>query len=418
MNSTGSSSTCACGRASRRTSNCSTTAPAGSRSPKRGPRTLRLRAIAARRSLSPNLPAITNAEAKKLADRIRELEAKTPRPGRAPTMRDGNGINEHVFIRGNHKTLGVEAPRGTLEAFGHPPFAGTGSGRLELAKTVTDPGNPLVARVIVNRLWKHHFGEGIVHSPDNFGHQGQPPTHPELLDWLASELVQRKMVAQADAPADGALDRVPPGEPRDTRASREGRHGRSAEQAPPPAERPAARSRGDPRRILAVSGRLDRKLGGPGVLPHLTEHQVGRGRPASGPLDGNGRRSIYLQVRRNFLNPMFTAFDYPTPFTCIGRRTVSNVPAQALVMLNNPFVLQQAELWAKRVLAVPHRPTADRVRDMYLTAFGRLPSKDELPAAIAFVAVQVKEYGNPDHTRAWTDLAHVLFNAKEFIFVE
>jgi len=82
------------------------------------------------------------------------------------------------------------------------------------------------------------------------------------------------------------------------------------------------------------------------VLPYLTEHQVGRGRPGSGPLDGNGRRSVYLQVRRNFISPMFTAFDYPTPFTTIGRRTVSNVPAQALVMLNNPFVLQQAELWA------------------------------------------------------------------------
>ena len=80
--------------------------------------------------------------------------------------------------------------------------------------------------------------------------------------------------------------------------------------------------------MLLVSGRLDRTMEGPGVLPFLTEHQVGRGRPASGPLDGNGRRSIYLQVRRNFLNPMFVAFDYPTPFTTIGRRTVSNVPAQ------------------------------------------------------------------------------------------
>ena len=109
--------------------------------------------------------------------------------------------------------------------------------------------------------------------------------------------------------------------------------------------------------ILAASGRLDLKMEGPGVLPYLTEHQVGRGRPASGPLDGNGRRSIYLQVRRNFLNPMFTAFDYPTPFTTIGRRHRLECPAQALVMLNNPFVLQQAELWAKRVLErPPHAP--------------------------------------------------------------
>src|SRR5207248_11571572 len=108
--------------------------------------------------------------------------------------------------------------------------------------------------------------------------------------------------------------------------------------------------------ILLVSGRLGRTPEGPGVLPYLTEHQVGRGRPASGPLDGNGRRSVYLQVRRNFLNPMFVAFDYPTPFTTIGRRTVSNVPAQALAMLNHPFVIKPAELWAKRGLAVYGRP--------------------------------------------------------------
>jgi hypothetical protein len=170
--------------------------------------------------------------------------------------------------------------------------------------------------------------------------------------------------------------------------------------------------------VLVVSGRLDRATGGRGVLPHLTEHQVGRGKPPSGPIDGNGRRSVYLAVRRNFLNPMFTAFDYPTPFTTIGRRTVSNVPAQALVMMNNPFVLQQAELWADRVLATPNRTAGDRVKAMYESAFGRVPTKDELAAATEFLVGQAKEYGKPDHPKAWADLAHVLLNAKEFIFVE
>ena len=112
-------------------------------------------------------------------------------------MRDGTGIDDHVFIRGSHKTLGVEAPRAFLEVFGRPPFAGRGSGRLELAKAVTDPANPLVARVIVNRLWKHHFGEGIVRSPDDFGNQGAAATHPELLDWLASELVRQNKAGRS-----------------------------------------------------------------------------------------------------------------------------------------------------------------------------------------------------------------------------
>src|SRR5262249_62354160 len=95
--------------------------------------------------------------------------------------------------------------------------------------------------------------------------------------------------------------------------------------------------------MLAVSGRLDRRQYGPGPLPHLTPFMVGRGRPgSSGPLDGDGRRSVYLNVPRNFLHPMFLAFDYPVPFTTLGKRTVSNVPAQALTLLNNPFVIQQA----------------------------------------------------------------------------
>jgi hypothetical protein len=313
--------------------------------------------------------------------------------------------------------------------FGHPAFTGAGSGRLELAKTVTDPANPLVARVIVNRLWKHHFGEGLVRSPDDFGAQGQFPTHPELLDWLASELVNpdRRLGGASDVP--WSLKRMH----RLMMLSTAYRQSATAERAAPGAADPHLT---DPQNkllhrqnvkrleaeairdsLLAVSGRLDPKREGPGVLPYLTDHQVGRGRPASGPLDGNGRRSIYLQVRRNFISPMLTAFDYPTPFTCIGRRTVSNVPAQALVMLNNPFVLQQAELWAKRVLAAPGT-TQDRVRGMYAAAFGRGPTKDELAAAAEFVAEQAREYGKPDHVKAWTDLAHVLFNTKEFIFVE
>jgi hypothetical protein len=365
----------------------------------------------------PELPASDTPEVKKLAERIRDLEAKIPTPRRAPAMRDGTGINEHVFVRGNPKNLGVVAPRAFLEAFGQPPFRASGSGRVELAKALTDPANPLVARVIVNRLWKHHFGEGIVRSPDDFGLQGQRPTHPELLDWLASEFVgswsvkkmHRLMVLSG---AYRQSSRATP-EQAETAITADPQNKLLHRQNVQRLEAEAIRDA-----MLLVSGRLDRAMEGPSVLPYLTEHQVGRGKPASGPLDGNGRRSLYLAVRRNFLNPMFTAFDYPTPFTTIGQRTVSNVPAQALVMLNNPFVLQQAELWAKRTLAAPNRTTTDRIRGMYESAYGRLPGEAELTAAMGFLAELARDSGKEDQPAAWADLAHVLLNAKEFLFVE
>jgi hypothetical protein len=170
--------------------------------------------------------------------------------------------------------------------------------------------------------------------------------------------------------------------------------------------------------MLAVSGRLQHKIGGPAVMPFLTPFMQGRGRPGfSGPLDGDGRRSLYVNVRRNFLTPMFVAFDYPTPFTTIGRRSVSNVPAQALTLMNNPFVLQQAELWAKHVLAEPDLNTGERVQRMYVRAFGRRAGDAELADALDFLRDQGKEYGRADDPRPWTDLAHVLMNVKEFIFV-
>ncbi|MBN9524088.1 PSD1 domain-containing protein [bacterium] len=351
-------------------------------------------------------------------DATKAMEAKLPPPVFSPTIRDAAGRNEKIAVRGNQKAPGAEAPRAFLEVFDKTPLPGPGSGRLELAKKVTDPTNPLVPRVLVNRLWKHHFGEGIVRSPDDFGYQGQPPTHPELLDWLAAEFVEGRWTlkrmhrlmllstayrqASRATPEQAAL--AVTADPQNKLLHRQNVRRLEAE-----AIRDA---------ILAVSGRLDRTVGGPGVLPHLTEHQVGRGRPASGPLDGNGRRSLYLAVRRNFLNPMFVAFDYPTPFTAIGRRTVSNVPAQALVMLNNPFVIQQADLWARRVLAEPGLSADARVARMYASAFGRAPSADERATARAFVAEVSRETGRPDDPKAWADLAHALFNAKEFIFLD
>jgi hypothetical protein len=175
-------------------------------------------------------------------------------------------------------------------------------------------------------------------------------------------------------------------------------------------------------KILAVSGRLDRTVGGPGVDAHLNEFQEGRGRPASGPLDGGGRRSLYIRVRRNFLPGFLVAFDMPVPFQAVGRRNVTNVPAQALTLMNDPFVAEQAAVWARKTLADAGLETEARIRRMYLEAFAREPSAAELSSVTGFLAAHAAAHGgdftrDPRDEAAWTDLAHALVNVKEFVFI-
>jgi hypothetical protein len=169
--------------------------------------------------------------------------------------------------------------------------------------------------------------------------------------------------------------------------------------------------------MLAVSGRLNPKIGGPSIPVNLTAFMDGRGRPGrSGPVDGEGRRSLYIAIRRNFLQPMMLTFDVPIPFNTMGRRNVSNVPAQSLILMNDPFVVEQAKTWAT------HLPPADarsRITQMYLAAFSRPPTSEELADAAAFLQAQSGAYAatDPNDARIWADLCHVLFNVKEFIYL-
>jgi hypothetical protein len=175
--------------------------------------------------------------------------------------------------------------------------------------------------------------------------------------------------------------------------------------------------------ILVVSGALDPTLFGPPIPIHLTEFMDGRGRPGtSGPLDEAGRRSIYIEVRRNFVSPMMRAFDMPVPFTTVGRRTVSNVPAQSLILMNDPFVRAEAQRWAENVLRRAEPSPESRIQDLYETAFARPATADESQQALQFLRRQAAAYdsaetGQPHELAVWTDLCQVLFNVKEFIFL-
>jgi hypothetical protein len=362
-------------------------------------------------------PAITA-----LVTQYRQLESSVGPPTMVPAMADGDGLDERVFIRGNHKSPGEPAPRRFLAALSTSsslPFH-SGSGRLELARCMTDPSDPLLARVMVNRLWLHLFGRGIVPTPDDFGVLGERPTHPELLDWLANWyrvdaawstksliklLVTSSAYRMSSKPADARAEKQDPDNLLFHRM-------------------PVRRLEGEVVRdsMLAVSGRLDESLSGPPVPICVTDFMEGVGLPkSSGPLDGAGRRSIYLEVRRNFMSPMMRTFDTPVPFTTIGRRTVSNVPAQSLILLNDPFVIGQAELFARRVLADDTLTAEQRISRIYRMALGRAPSQEDLTEALAFVKQQSLSYGANSQAapeKVWADLCHVVYNLKEFIFIE
>ena len=372
------------------------------------------------------------------AAQIVAIEMDIPSPMRVLAAADGDGFDDRVHIRGNTKTLGEPATRRFLTALAgdnEVSFSPAGSGRLELARRIVSRDNPLFARVMVNRVWHHLFGRGIVASVDNFGVLGEQPTHPEMLDHLATRFIDDgysikrliraimlsrtyQMASRTSAAADEA-------DPRNQLLHRQNikrLEGESIRDA-----------------MLALSGRLEAKLYGPPVRAHLTNFMFGRGRPnQTGPLDGAGRRSIYLEVRRNFLSPMMLAFDTPLPASTVGRRNISNVPAQALILMNDPFVAEQARRWAERVLSASGgRESADdvakqstevkedadasaRIKRLYNEAFARLPSETELHAAVEFIKLQANEHGESAWQRTvavWTDLCHVLLNAKEFAFI-
>lgn len=351
-----------------------------------------------------------------------DLERRFPNSALALTTTEGEPGDLRVQRGGDPANLGDLAPRGAPVSLlcGTTLNMDSGSGRLPLAEWVASPENPLTARVCVNRLWQHHFGRGLVATPDNFGAMGERPSHPELLDFLASRLIEsgwsikamhRWMMLsstyqQSSVARDGSRSRDP----------------RNILLSSMPIRRLEAECIRDA--MLLVAGNLDPTRYGPSVPMHLTPFLVeGRDLPTrSGPLDGAGRRSIYLEVRRNHREAIFSAFDFPKPDGPTGRREVSVVPGQALVLLNDPFVAHQAKAWAKRVLASPATPT-DRLRGMYLAALGRPPSAEELNQMEAFLAEQLRRYAvrglsdSEQAERAWGDVGQVLFNVVDFIFV-
>lgn len=345
----------------------------------------------------------------KIAETLGRLDRELPRPMRALAIEAGSPVDEVLFNRGNHRNPGPTIRRRFLESLdGDDPgsFAGI-DGRLELGRRIVSEENPLFWRTQANRIWGHLMGQGLVPTPDDLGALGIPPTHPQLLDHLADRL-------REDPSIKGLIRSIL----LSSTYRMSSRHGNPRCQEVDPDNRlyhrsPLKRLEGEALRdsMLAISGRLDPRRFGAPVAVHLTPFLGGRGRPGhSGPVDGDGRRSIYLAVRRNFLVPMLTAFDFPIPSTTFGKRNVSNVPAQALMLMNDPFVHDQARLWSEKIEAL-EGDLDGRVEALYRQGFGRPPTERE--QAVAREYIESAE----ESAKGWQDLCHALFQAKEFRYI-
>jgi hypothetical protein len=307
---------------------------------------------------------------------------------------EGPPIADRVFVRGSPRNLGEEVKPRFLEALsGTEPFA---DGRVDLAKRVTDSAvSPLTYRVFANRVWHHLFGRGIVASVDNFGVLGEAPSHPELLDYLShtvlnhtpKDLIRRIVLSQSYRQSSREMPEAEARDPGNVLLHRQNLRRLDAE-----AIRDA---------MLAVSGRLDPKPFGPPVPVYVSPYQDGRGKPKSGPLDGDGRRSIYVSVPRNFLSPFQLAFDAPIPFNTVGKRQVSNVPAQALILLNDEFVHLCATHWGE---FAKFYQEDESVHTLFHAALGREPTAGERAACGVYRSDRAA-------------LAHVIFNVKEFVYI-
>lgn len=372
-----------------------------------------------RNGLLTNHPGATPRLRQLLAE-YRTIESGLPEPRVVDGVADMSPGREFpVLIGGNAKNPGQPAPRRFLRyLFGDAPFAGQGSGRRELAERIANPANPLTARVMVNRIWSHVFGRGLVPSVDNFGLLGDHPSHPELLDYLAAKFVEdgwsikkmiRLMVTSETFRQSAAA-------------------GERASEIDPQNELlqhyPVRRLEAEPLRdsILAAAGNLNETMYGPSTQPYREQPKDYR-RLFSGPLDGDGRRSIYLKVTRMEGPRFLETFDFPIPMTTRGARDVTNVPAQALALLNDPFVIAEAARSAQRLLAQPAASMDSRLTRLFRAALARNPDPAELERFRGLAAELASLHQVPrsellDSLTVWKDLAHAVFNLKEFVYID
>ncbi len=312
-------------------------------------------------------------------------------------------VTPRILLRGNPGNRGPEVPRQFLAVLAgkdRRPFE-QGSGRLELAQAIANADNPLTARVWVNRVWGHLFGEGFVTTPSDFGTRSDSPSHPELLDhlalgfiadgWSTKRLIRRIVLSSVYQQSSQHREDAAAVDPENRLLWKMNRRRLDLE---------ALRDS-----LLAAAGSLDLTLGGPAV--QLTEEPF------------PNRRTVYGFIERQNLPGMFRTFDFASPDAHAPKRYQTTVPQQALFMMNSPFVRQQAERLAGRTAQIADRP--QRIGELYRCVFSREPSDEQLRLATAFIESASMPAGDdsaPPADEAWIRLAHVLLMTNELAFVD
>ncbi|MDX1983799.1 MAG: DUF1549 domain-containing protein [Bryobacteraceae bacterium] len=364
-------------------------------------------------------PADARAALERLELEQKELEKATPDYPRAMGVRENDTIADlPIHIRGSHINLGEKVPRRFLRAIAgenQQPIGPQTSGRLQLAQWLTGKEHPLTARVMVNRIWRWHFGRGIVATTDNFGRLGEKPTNQPLLDWLALRFVEsgwsikamhRLMMSSNAYQMSSAWDaRSFEADPENALLWRANRRRLEAE---------AIRDG-----IMAVSGGLDLATGGT-ILSYKDRQYVANTSQRGGVDYDRNIRAVYIPVVRSSMYEVFTAFDLPDPSTPQGDRDATIVAPQALFMMNGAVVLRHSKTMAERLLAMPGADAAARVRQAYELAFARPPSAGEIDQALTFVASVEKALPAESKDRqisAWQSLCKSLMASNEFIYL-
>ena len=336
---------------------------------------------------------------KNMRSKIGKLESTHPgAPPRAHVLEDKAKLVEpHIYLRGNRYNRGARVPRQFLEHFSanRKPFK-KGSGRLELARAIANPGNPLTARVLVNRVWAHHFGHGLVATPSDFGLRAKPPTHPQLLDWLAAQFmadgwsikkIHRQIMLSAtyQQAANDSSEYVK-ADPDNTHLWKMSRQCLSFE---------ALRDG-----ILQASGHLDLQLGGRSV--DIAKHPT------------TPRRTLYGFVDRQNLPSLFRTFDFASPDAHCPHRYENTVSQQALYLMNSPFITDQSRRLVSQEGFINIQTDKSRVVHLYHTIFQRDPTAVEWREGAAYVAAAPGD----QRVNAWAEFAQVLLLSNEFRYVD